>query len=90
MIVTDGGRFGGYGLFLSRSYRWWLESPLVRNVGLGLLVVGLLMLLTGGSAASRGRRRFGRLILGLGTLWLVAVLATRTVRPRQRQAGLPL
>jgi arylsulfatase A-like enzyme len=78
MIVTDGGRFGGYGLFLSRSYGWWLESPLVRNVGLGLLVVGLLLLLTaGGPAVSRGRRRIGRLILGLGTLWLVAVLATR-------------
>ena len=77
MIVTDGGRFGGYGLFLTRSYLWWLESPLVRNVGLGLLVVGLLILLTGGSAASRGRRRTGRLVLGLGTLWLVAVVATR-------------
>ena len=75
MIVTDGGRFGGYGLFLRRSYRWWLESPLVRNVGLGLLVVGLLLLLS--ATGSRGRRRFGSLVLGLGTLWLVAVLATR-------------
>ncbi len=75
MIVTDGGRFGGYGLFLTRSYRWWLESPLVRNVGVGLLAVGLLLMLTG--AGSSGRRRVGKLSLGLGSLWLVAVLATR-------------
>jgi arylsulfatase A-like enzyme len=75
MIVTDGGRFGGYGLFLTRSYRWWLESPLVRNVGVGLLALGLLLLLTG--AGSRGRRRVGKLSLGLGSVWLVAVLATR-------------
>ncbi len=75
MIVTDGGRFGGYGLFLTRSYRWWLESPLVRNVGLGLLALGLVLLLAG--AGSRGRRRSGKVFLGLGTLWLVAVLATR-------------
>ena len=75
MIVTDGGRFGGYGLFLTRSYRWWLESPLVRNVGIGLLVLGLLLLLAG--AGSRGRRRLGKAALGFGTLWLVAVLATR-------------
>ncbi|HOX19915.1 MAG TPA: arylsulfatase [Gemmatimonadales bacterium] len=75
MIVTDGGRFGGYGLFLTRSYRWWLESPPVRNVGIGLLAAGLLLMLTG--AASRGRRRVGKVSLGLGTLWLVAVLATR-------------
>jgi len=75
MIVTDGGRFGGYGLFLTRSHRWWLESPLVRNVGIGLLAVGLLLMLTG--AGSAGRRRVGRLSLGLGLLWLVAVFATR-------------
>ena len=31
MIVTDGGRFGGYGLFLSRSYSWWLENPVVQD-----------------------------------------------------------
>jgi arylsulfatase len=75
MIVTDGGRFGGYGLFLTRSYRWWLESPLIRNAALGTLALGLLLLLAG--AGSRGRRRFGMAFLGLGTLWLVAVVATR-------------
>ena len=75
MIVTDGGRFGGYGLFLTRSYRWWLESSMVRNAALATLALGLLLLLTG--AGSRGRRRFGKVCLGFGTLWLVAVLATR-------------
>ena len=34
MIVTDGGRFGGYGLFLSKSYNYWLEDRLFRTAGL--------------------------------------------------------
>jgi hypothetical protein len=26
MIVTEGGRFGGYGLFLSPAFNWWSKA----------------------------------------------------------------
>ena len=26
MIATLGGRFGGYGLYLSRSFNWWFRG----------------------------------------------------------------
>lgn len=43
MIVTDGGRFGGYGLFLSPSFNWWGYADAFRNAGIGLLLFGLLL-----------------------------------------------
>ena len=80
MIVTDGGRFGGYGLFLSRSYNYWLENPLFRTAGLGMLVAGLLLTWVGKRRAwSRGKLRIGYGMLMLGSLWVVAVLVTRVM-----------
>ena len=29
MIATMGGRFGGYGLFLSHTFNWWFKRPTV-------------------------------------------------------------
>ena len=51
------------------------REPAGPKRGVGLLAAGLLLMLTG--AGSSGRRRVGKVSLGLGTLWLVAVLATR-------------
>ena len=80
MIVTDGGRFGGYGLFLTGTYNYWLASPWIRNAGLALLAAGLLLTWAARRAAwTRGKRRLSHGILALGALWLVAVLATRTL-----------
>ena len=79
MIVTDGGRFGGYGLFLSRSYNYWLRNQGFRAAGLGLLVAGLLLGWVGKRRAwSGGKLRIGHGMLILGALWVVAVLATWT------------
>ena len=50
MIVTDGGRFGGYGLFLSPAFNWWSHGDFFRNTGLLLLIPGLWLVW-------RGRRR---------------------------------
>ena len=47
MIVTLGGRFGGYALFLSHSFNWWLKSGLFKSIGLGLLILGLLLVWLG-------------------------------------------
>jgi arylsulfatase len=78
MIVTEGGRFGGYGLFLTRSYSWWLESRLFRTVVLVLLLVGLLFAWVGKRRSwSGGKLWIGYGMLMLVSLWVVAVVATR-------------
>src|SRR5271155_3401280 len=43
MIATLGGRFGGYGLYLSRSFNWWFHERFFRRIGFGLVVLGLLL-----------------------------------------------
>ena len=37
VIVTDGGRFGGYALLLSQSNNWWLRSTVMKAIVWGLL-----------------------------------------------------
>jgi arylsulfatase len=78
--VTEGGRFGGYGLFLSPSFNWWSKAGLFLNLGLGFLVFGLLLVWRG-----RGRG-WSRLTIGvsytlaaLASLLVVAVLITDVV-----------
>jgi hypothetical protein len=80
MIVTDGGRFGGYGLFLSPSFDWWSKTGLFRNIGLGVLAFGLLIVWHGrGKKWSRLKMGLGYTVVILGSLLVVAILATRTV-----------
>ena len=74
MIVTLGGRFGGYALFLSHSFNWWLKSDLFKVIGLGLLILGLLLVRLGRNG--RWRRRFGYGMLLIAVLGLAAVFAT--------------
>ena len=45
MIATEGGRFGGYGLYLSHSFNWWLRSRLFKTIGWILLILGLFLVL---------------------------------------------
>jgi arylsulfatase A-like enzyme len=72
MIATLGGRFGGYGLYLSRSFNWWFRERLLRRIGLWLFVVGLLLAWL--SKKSRWSR-FGHALLIFATLWVVVVFA---------------
>jgi arylsulfatase len=77
MIVTDGGRFGGYGLFLSRSYNHWLENRWYRTTGISLIVVGLLLFWLGRRGAWSGAKQWiGKSLLSLGLLWGIGVLVT--------------
>jgi hypothetical protein len=77
MIATLGGRFGGYGLFLSQSNNWWLRSTALKVEIWGLFLLGLLL-----AWLARNRRWTGwktwpsyALIL-LTPIWLVAGLIT--------------
>ena len=80
MIVTEGGRFGGYGLFLSPSFDWWSKADFFRNLGLGVLVAGLLLGWRGQSRNwSRWALRMCKLLAIFGSLLVVAVLFTRFV-----------
>ena len=77
MIATLGGRFGGYGLFLSHSANFWFRSPFFKALGWGLLLVGLLLILLGKVGRWSGWKKgaaYSLLVLGL--LWVVAVFAT--------------
>ncbi len=78
MIVTDGGRFGGYALFLSQSYSFWFEQWWFRTAGLCVLTLGLLLVLVANQRHWTGiKRLFGRGLLLLACVWLVAAFATR-------------
>ncbi len=70
MIATLGGRFGGYGLYLSRSFNWWYHEKLFRRIGLVLVFVGLLFAwLTKSSRIYR----LGQALLVFGVLWVIVV-----------------
>jgi len=71
MIVTDGGRFGGYAMFLSRSFNWWDNASVFRNIGLVVLLFGLLLVWI-------GRTRHWKTIT-MGVSYLVVILAAGLV-----------
>jgi arylsulfatase A-like enzyme len=80
MIVTEGGRFGGYGLFLSSGFNWWFQAGLFRNLGLGFLLFGLLLLWLGRSKnGSRLIKRMSYTVVVLAALLMVAVWTTSMV-----------
>ena len=65
-----GGRFGGYGFYLSRSFNWWHKERLLRRIGLWLFVVGLLFAWL--SKKSRWSR-VGHALLVFALVWVVVV-----------------
>ncbi len=69
MIATLGGRFGGFGLYLSNSFHWWGMERLFKWAGLGLILVGLLLVWL-----ARRRRWKWRLLVGYATLIFASVL----------------
>lgn len=77
MIVTDGGRFGGYGLFLSPAFNWWGNAPLFRNIGLGTLAFGLLLVWRGQRKSwTRWATFISKAIMTIGAVLVAAVLIT--------------
>ncbi|MBB5330679.1 arylsulfatase [Tunturiibacter gelidoferens] len=80
MIATLGGRFGGYGLFLSQSNDWWLRSTAMKIIIWSIFILGLLLFLF-----TRNKRWTGwklsfkylaYLMILFAPLWLIAGLFT--------------
>ena len=77
MIVTLGGRFGGYGMFLSHSWNWFLKMRWLKHLVLAAFVVGALLTLFGKTRRWKTwKLSFGYLMLAFAALWVVAVFAT--------------
>jgi len=77
MIATMGGRFGGYGLFMSHDYNWWLKGKFFVYTGMASLLLGLFILYRGRAKNWKSWKiGFGRLLLTLTGLWLVLMLLT--------------
>jgi len=77
MIVTMGGRFGGYGLYLSKSFNWWLHERLIKAAGLALFLVGLFLTWLGRKKKWSSRAmRVAQTMMAVAALVVLAVFAT--------------
>jgi arylsulfatase A-like enzyme len=77
MIATLGGRFGGYGLFMSHDYNWWLKGRLFTGLGLSFLIIGLFILWRGNARNwKRWKIGFGKILLAFSGLWLILMVLT--------------
>jgi hypothetical protein len=76
MIVTMGGRFGGYGLYLCRSFNWWNVAGFIKAGGLVLFLAGLFLAWLGRKRRWSVFTMLGRTIMAASFLLVVAVLAT--------------
>jgi len=77
MIATLGGRFGGYGLYLSRRFNWWFHERFFRHIGLAVFVLGLLLIWLGQYKKwSSGKMRIGYGLSLLGLLGVLVVFVT--------------
>jgi hypothetical protein len=74
VIVTDGGRFGGYALFLSQSDNWWLRSTILKVVVWGLFVLGLFVLWLTRNRHRPLWRKCGYALALIAPVWLIAGL----------------
>ena len=77
MIVTLGGRFGGYGLYLSRTFNWWYHQRFFRRIGWAVFVLGLLLVWLGQYRKwSPGKIRVGKAVAILGLVGVAVVTVT--------------
>jgi arylsulfatase A-like enzyme len=77
MIVTMGGRFGGYGLYLCRSFNWWNVGKFIKIGGVLLFLIGLFLAWL---ATKRKWPAFllraGQTLMAVSALVVLAVFAT--------------
>ncbi|HEY2347992.1 MAG TPA: sulfatase-like hydrolase/transferase, partial [Puia sp.] len=84
MIVTDGGRFGGYALFLSPRFDWWGRSDFFRDVAIIALILGLFLVGRGrGKSWSRFKMFFSYTILIFASVLMIAIIIAAMFNVRQ-------
>ena len=72
-----GGRFGGYGLFLSQSNNWLLRSTPLKIIVWSLFIIGLLLTWWARNRNRSGWKTWlGYALLLIAPLWLLAGLVT--------------
>jgi arylsulfatase A-like enzyme len=77
MIVTMGGRFGGYGLYLCKSFNWWHRELAIKAVCAVLFIIGLVLFWLGRQRRwSIQAKRVGYAFLALPALVVLAIWAT--------------
>jgi arylsulfatase A-like enzyme len=77
MIVTMGGRFGGYGLYLCKSFNWWGVGGFIKAGGAVLFLIGLFLIwLAKKRKWSISALRVGQTISAVAALVILAVFAT--------------
>jgi len=78
VVVAEGGMIGGYGLYLSRSYNWFLRSTPLKVVVWGLFILGLLLVLL--ARNRRWKTWPGCALMLIAPLWLVAAVITHVAQ----------
>jgi arylsulfatase A-like enzyme len=87
MIATIGGRFGGYGLYLSRGFNWWFHERFFRRIGFVVFALGLLLVWLGQYrkwSSRKMRLGYGFALLGLlgaAVVFLVGALGLARSKP---------
>jgi hypothetical protein len=77
MIVTMGGRFGGYGLYLRRSFNWWNVGRFIKAGGVLLFLIGLFLTwLAIRKKWSIPALRLGQISMAFGAFAVLAIFAT--------------
>ncbi|HYX53051.1 MAG TPA: arylsulfatase, partial [Candidatus Limnocylindrales bacterium] len=76
VIVTDGGRFGGYALLLSQSYNWWLRSTPLKITVWSLFALGLLIVFLVRNSRGAIWRKLGYALVLIAPIWLFAGFIT--------------
>jgi arylsulfatase len=77
VIVTEGGRFGGYALFLSPRFNWWDHANFFFLLGLGFLLLGLLLVWRSRKKSwGRFRKFISYSILSFASLLVFAVFVS--------------
>jgi len=77
VIVTEGGRFGGYALFLSPRFNWWDNANFFFLLGLAFLALGLLLVWRSRKKSwGRIRKFISYSILSFASLLVFAVVVS--------------
>jgi Sulfatase len=76
MIVTMGGRFGGYGLYLCSSFNWWNVGGFIKVGGVVLFLIGLFLAWLIRKRKWSALRMLGPIAMAVDLLLVLAVFAT--------------